>query len=93
MRCKLVEPFGVGTRHPTSPMTKRSPAPGTSAGEAKQRHFDRRSGALVGAAAAGLEALLIEREDGREPHDAGDPGDGRRDPPRACRTSPGSSLA
>ena len=63
---RLVEPFGSG------------PAPGldddavagawSSAGEARQRHFDRRSGALVGAAAAGLEALLTERQQGRQPH-------------------------
>jgi hypothetical protein len=63
---RLVEPFGGG------------PAPDVSdnaianawdeAGEAKQRSFDRRSGKLVGATAAGLEALLIERREGREPH-------------------------
>jgi hypothetical protein len=32
--------------------------------------FDRRSARMVGAAAAGIEALLIEREDGREPNPA-----------------------
>jgi hypothetical protein len=40
------------------------------AGEAKQRWFDRRSSGLVGTAAAGIEALLAEREQGREPHHA-----------------------
>ncbi|MES2135620.1 MAG: hypothetical protein V4502_00995 [Pseudomonadota bacterium] len=40
------------------------------AGEARQRLFDRRSGRLVGAAAAGIETMLIERQDGREPHAA-----------------------
>ena len=40
------------------------------AGEAAQRLFDRRSGRLVGTTAAGLEALLGERQDGREPHPA-----------------------
>lgn len=40
------------------------------AGEAKQRCFDRRSSRMVGAAAAGLEALLVERDEGREPHKA-----------------------
>jgi hypothetical protein len=40
------------------------------AGAARQRLFDRRSGRLVGAAAAGIEALLIERDEGREPHAA-----------------------
>jgi hypothetical protein len=39
-----------------------------SAGEAKQRWFDRRSSSLVGAAAAGIESLLNERQNGREPH-------------------------
>jgi hypothetical protein len=37
-------------------------------GEARQRYFDRRSGQLVGTAAAGIEALLSQRHDGREPH-------------------------
>jgi hypothetical protein len=40
------------------------------AGEAKQRWFDRRSGRLVGTAAAGIEALLGERHEGREPNRA-----------------------
>ena len=40
------------------------------AGEAKQRRFDRCSGRLVGAAAAGLEALLDQRNRGHEPHRA-----------------------
>src|SRR6476469_3792450 len=40
------------------------------AGEAKQRCFDRRSSQLVGTAAAGIEALLGQRHDGREPHSA-----------------------
>ena len=39
-------------------------------GEAKQRWFDRRSAQLVGSAAAGIEALLSQRHDGREPHRA-----------------------
>lgn len=38
------------------------------AGGAKQRCFERRSARLVTGAAAGLEALLIEREEGRTPH-------------------------
>ena len=40
------------------------------AGEGKQRCFERRSGRLVGTAAAGIEALLGQRHDGREPHRA-----------------------
>ena len=38
------------------------------AGEARQRWFDRRSGRLVGQTAAGIEALLGARSEGREPH-------------------------
>ncbi len=37
-------------------------------GEAKQRCFNRRSERLVGSAAAGIEALLGQRHQGREPH-------------------------
>ena len=40
------------------------------AGEARQRWFDRRSGRLVGMAAAGIEALLSQRHEKREPHRA-----------------------
>lgn len=38
------------------------------ASDAKQRHFDRQSERLVATAAAGIEALLGERNQGREPH-------------------------
>ena len=38
--------------------------------EAKQRWFDRRSAELIGSAAAGIEALLGQRHEGREPHPA-----------------------
>ena len=38
------------------------------AGEARQRWFERRSGRLVGQTAAGIEALLGVRHEGREPH-------------------------
>lgn len=39
-----------------------------NSGEAKRRHFNRRSERLVGTAAAGIEALLGQRHQGREPH-------------------------
>ena len=39
-----------------------------NANEARQRCFDRRSAQLVGTAAAGIEALLSQRHEGREPH-------------------------
>ncbi|HUP68104.1 MAG TPA: hypothetical protein VM145_07835 [Sphingomicrobium sp.] len=64
---KLVEPFGSGPASDPSGDDALANA-WDVAGEARQRHFDRRSGALVGAAAAGLEALLIERQEGRDPH-------------------------
>jgi hypothetical protein len=38
------------------------------AGVARQRWFDRRSGQLVGTTATGIEALLGQRHEGREPH-------------------------
>lgn len=66
---KLVEPFGSGPAPDLSDDQAIADA-WDGAGEARQCHFDRRSGALVGAAAAGLEALLVEREQGREPNDA-----------------------
>jgi hypothetical protein len=40
----------------------------SEAGEVRQRWFDRRSAALIGTAASGIEALLAERQAGREPH-------------------------
>ena len=38
------------------------------AGSARQRWFDRRSSRLVGQTAAGIEALLGVRHEGRDPH-------------------------
>ena len=39
------------------------------AGEARRRWFDARSGRLVEATAAGVEALLAEKQSGREPNE------------------------
>ena len=39
------------------------------ADEARRRSFDARSGRLVGATAAGVEALLTEQQLGREPNE------------------------
>jgi hypothetical protein len=66
---RLVEPFGSG---PASDLEDDEAIADSweRSGHAKQRHFDRRSGALVGATAAGLEALLVERQQGRETHEA-----------------------
>jgi hypothetical protein len=69
---RLVTPFGGG---PASDLSSDEAiaAEWDGAGAAKQQLFDRRSERLVGAAAAGIEALLIERQEGREPHtEAGD---------------------
>jgi len=66
---RLVDGFGGG---PASDLSDDDAiaAAWPQAGEAKQRWFDRKSGRLVGATAAGLEVLLTERQDGREPHPA-----------------------
>jgi hypothetical protein len=64
---RLVGPFGGG---PASDLDEDAPlaAAWPRASEAKQRWFDNRSARLVGATAAGVEALLNERQDGSEPH-------------------------
>jgi hypothetical protein len=65
----LVEPFGAG---PASDLPDDTDVAAAfeNAGPARQHSFDRRSATMIGAAAAGLEALLIERQEGREPHQA-----------------------
>jgi len=40
------------------------------AGDARQRSFERRSAQLIGATAAGIEAMLDQRQQGREPNRA-----------------------
>ena len=70
---RLLEPFGSG---PASDVDD-DQAIGVAieaiasawdqAGEARRRLFERRSGHMVAAASAGIEALLIERQEGREP--------------------------
>jgi hypothetical protein len=62
----LVEPFGSG---PASDLhdDEALAAAWDQADEAKRRLFDRRSGRMVAEASAGIEALLIERQEGREP--------------------------
>jgi hypothetical protein len=64
---RLVDPFGAG---PASDFDEEAGIASAwdSAGEAKQRLFGSRSAQLVGATAAGVEALIEEREQGREPH-------------------------
>lgn len=66
---RLVEPFGAGPA-PDFPDDAEVAAAFDNAGPARRRAFDRRSATMIGAAASGLEALLIERQEGREPHEA-----------------------
>jgi hypothetical protein len=64
---RLVEPFAVG---PASDLSADEPiaAAWDASGEPRQRLFDRRSARMIAGASAGIEALLIERQEGREPH-------------------------
>src|SRR4051794_26821822 len=64
---RLVGPFGAG---PASDVDEDLDvaAAWEVAGEAKRRLFGSRSAQLVGATAAGVEALLNERQRGNEPH-------------------------
>lgn len=66
---RLVEPFGAGPASDTGD-DEAIAAAWDTAGETKQRLFDRRSERMIGAAATAIEALLIERQEGREPHAA-----------------------
>ena len=66
---RQVEPFGAGPASDVSDDEAVAAAWG-SADEAKGRLFDRRSAHMISAAAAGIEALLIESGEGREPHAA-----------------------
>ena len=65
---RLVEPFGAGPA--SDPADDVIAAAWDEAGEARQQLFDRRSERMVGAAAAGIEAMLVERQQGREPNAA-----------------------
>jgi hypothetical protein len=65
---RLVEPFGSGPASDTP--DEFIAAAWDGAGESRQQLFDRRSERMIGAAAAGIEALLTERQDGREPNPA-----------------------
>ena len=66
---RLVEPFGAG---PASDLSDDEPiaAAWDEAGEAKQRLFDRRSARMIAGASAGIETLLIESQQGRNPNSA-----------------------
>src|SRR5580765_5277518 len=64
---RLVDPYGGG---PASDLEddETVAAAWNEADDAKRRCFDARSGRLVAATAAGVEALLTEKQSGREPH-------------------------
>ena len=64
---RQVEPFGGGPASDISDDEAVAAAWG-SVGAARQRLFDRRSARMIGAAAAGIEALLVESRQGREPN-------------------------
>src|SRR6476661_349393 len=64
---RLVEPFGHGPASDPSE-DEQVESMWHQLGDARRRCFDRRSEKLVGATAAGIEALLAERQAGREPH-------------------------
>ena len=65
---RLVDPFGGGPASDFEPGIESAAFAG--AGEPLIRCFDGRSERLVGAAAAGLEAVVSERSTGREPNGA-----------------------
>lgn len=65
---RLVEPFAGG---PADDIDDAELAIAfANAREPARRLFDRRASQIVGATAAGVEALLIERQEGREPNRA-----------------------
>jgi len=64
---RLVDPFAAGPANDLDDDLSVAAAWG-EAGEAKRRLFGSRSAQLVGATAAGVEAMLDERQRGREPH-------------------------
>jgi hypothetical protein len=65
---RLVEPFGAG---PASDIDDDQLASAfDAASPARQQLFDRRSASMIAAAASGLEALLDEQQEGREPNPA-----------------------
>jgi hypothetical protein len=66
---RLVEPFGGGPAADL-PDDEAIAAAWPTAGDARQRCFELRSARLIGAAASGLESLLIERGEGNEPNPA-----------------------
>ena len=64
---RLVDPHGGGPASDVTP-DQAIAAAWDGAGEAKRRQFDARSGRMVSATAAGIEALLNQHQGERAPH-------------------------
>ena len=65
---RLVSPFGGGPAPDEDSEDEAISAAWDGAGHGRQQLFHRRSERMVSAASAGVEALIIERDEGREPH-------------------------
>src|SRR3954453_13845251 len=65
---RLVGPFGSGPAPDDEGEDNVVAAAWDGGGEARQGLFERRSERMVCAASAGVEALLTEHDQGREPH-------------------------
>ena len=65
---RLVSPFASGPAPDDDGEDDVVAAGWDRAGEARQGLFERRSERMVCAASAGVEALITERDEGREPH-------------------------
>jgi hypothetical protein len=65
---RLVGPFGSGPAPDDDGEDEVVAAAWDGAGAARQELFERCSGRMVGAVSAGVEALIVERDEGREPH-------------------------
>lgn len=64
---RLIGPFGGGPA-PDQDDDEAIAVAWDNADEARRQYFNRRSERMIGAATAGIEALLVEQEEGREPH-------------------------
>jgi hypothetical protein len=67
---RLVEPFAGGPASDIANDDERIAEVWESSSEAKQRCFGKRGERVIAGTSAGLEALLAEREAGREPNSA-----------------------
>ena len=65
---RLVDPHGGGPASDVDHQDEALAAAWDEAGEARRRQFDARSGRIVSATAAGVEALLKQHQGERAPH-------------------------